>query len=142
MEPTTGAGGGGATTGLGVGGAAAGGGVGGMMNREQIKKMSEADKEMELRANRAKALLAERHIGLKENQVSFELRLLRWLVVVDCLFIALLYAVSNQINITMLESIPIIINLGGPPPAKDAARNSNEQGRSLQRGEAGTSSRA
>lgn len=47
------------------GGAAAGG-----MNREQIKKMSEADKEMELRANRAKELLAERHIGLKTNQVS------------------------------------------------------------------------
>lgn len=40
------------------------------MNREQMKKMSEADKEMELRANRAKALLAERHIGLKTNQVS------------------------------------------------------------------------
>ena len=39
------------------------------MNREQMKKMSEADKEMELRANRAKALLAERHIGLKTNQV-------------------------------------------------------------------------
>ena len=36
---------------------------------EQMKKMSEADKEMELRANRAKALLAERHIGLKTNQV-------------------------------------------------------------------------
>jgi hypothetical protein len=69
MDPT--GAGGGATTGLGVG--AAGGAVGGMMNREQIKKMSEADKEMELRANRAKALLAERHIGLKENQVSFEL---------------------------------------------------------------------
>jgi len=44
------------------------GGAGGM-NREQMKKMSEADKEMELRANRAKALLAERHIGLKTNQV-------------------------------------------------------------------------
>jgi len=40
------------------------------MNREQIKKMSEADKEMELRANRAKALLAERHIGLKTNQAA------------------------------------------------------------------------
>ncbi|KAL7533732.1 hypothetical protein ACHAXR_005411 [Thalassiosira sp. AJA248-18] len=38
------------------------------MNREQMKKISEADKEMELRANRAKALLAERHIGLKTNQ--------------------------------------------------------------------------
>lgn len=49
-----------------------GGGAGGHggMNREQMKKMSEADKEMELRANRAKALLAERHIGLKTNQVS------------------------------------------------------------------------
>ena len=44
-------------------GAAGGGGI----NRE---KMKEADKEMELRANRAKALLAERHIGLKTNQVS------------------------------------------------------------------------
>ena len=43
---------------------------GGGMNREQMKKMSEADKEMELRANRAKALLAERHIGLRTNQVS------------------------------------------------------------------------
>lgn len=43
---------------------------GATMNREQMKKMSEADKEMELRANRAKALLAERHIGLKTNQVS------------------------------------------------------------------------
>ena len=51
--------GGGATT----TGAAGGGGI----NRE---KMKEADKEMELRANRAKALLAERHIGLKTNQVS------------------------------------------------------------------------
>ena len=40
------------------------------MNREQMKKMSEADKEMELRANRAKALLAERHIGLKTNQAA------------------------------------------------------------------------
>ena len=59
-------------TGTGAGGVGGGIGVaagGGMMNREQIKKMSEADKEMELRANRAKALLAERHIGLKENQV-------------------------------------------------------------------------
>ena len=46
-------------------GAAAGGGI----NREQMKKMSEADKEMELRANRAKALLAERHVGLKAGQV-------------------------------------------------------------------------
>ncbi len=61
MDPT-GADGGGMGGGIGVTG-------GGMMNREQIKKMSEADKEMELRANRAKALLAERHIGLKENQV-------------------------------------------------------------------------
>ena len=42
-------------------------GGGGGINRE---KMKEADKEMELRANRAKALLAERHIGLKTNQVS------------------------------------------------------------------------
>ena len=42
----------------------------GGLNRDQLKKMSEADKEMELRANRAKALLAERHIGLKTNQVS------------------------------------------------------------------------
>ncbi len=40
--------------------AGATGGAGGM-NREQMKKMSEAD--------RAKALLAERHIGLKTNQV-------------------------------------------------------------------------
>jgi len=43
------------------------------MNREHsehMKKMSEADKEMELRANRAKALLAERHIGLKTNQAA------------------------------------------------------------------------
>ncbi len=46
-------------------GAAGGGGI----NREQMKKMSEADKEMELRANRAKALLAERHVGLKAGQV-------------------------------------------------------------------------
>lgn len=46
---------------------AAGGGGG--INREQMKKMSEADKEMELRANRAKALLAERHVGLKAGQV-------------------------------------------------------------------------
>ncbi len=42
---------------------------GGGINREQMKKMSEADKEMELRANRAKALLAERHVGLKAGQV-------------------------------------------------------------------------
>lgn len=42
------------------------------MNREQMKKMSEADKEMELKANRAKALLAERHIGLRTNQVSLQ----------------------------------------------------------------------
>ena len=48
-------------------GTAKAGGAG--MNREQMKKMSEADKEMELRANRAKALLAERHIGLRTNQV-------------------------------------------------------------------------
>mmetsp|Transcript_24245 Transcript_24245/g.40008 ORF Transcript_24245/g.40008 Transcript_24245/m.40008 type:complete len:558 (+) Transcript_24245:68-1741(+) len=47
-------------------GAAAGGGI----NREQMKKMSEADKEMELRANRAKALLAERHVGLKAGQAA------------------------------------------------------------------------
>ena len=44
-------------------------GGGSAMNREQMKKMSEADKEMELRANRAKALLAERHVGLKAGQV-------------------------------------------------------------------------
>lgn len=50
-------------------GASASNGAGTTMNREQMKKMSEADKEMELRANRAKALLAERHIGLKTNQV-------------------------------------------------------------------------
>ena len=50
--------------------AAGGGGAGGGgINREQMKKMSEADKEMELRANRAKALLAERHVGLKAGQV-------------------------------------------------------------------------
>ena len=56
-----------------TGGATKGGGAGsGGMNREQIKKMSEADKEMELRANRAKALLAQRHTGLKTNQVSAE----------------------------------------------------------------------
>lgn len=68
MDPNgVGAGGGRGVGGV-VGGAASSGG--GMMNREQIKKMSEADKEMELRANRAKALLAERHIGLKENQVN------------------------------------------------------------------------
>jgi aspartyl/asparaginyl-tRNA synthetase len=48
---------------------------GGGINREQMKKMSEADKEMELRANRAKALLAERHIGLRTNQVSWMLSL-------------------------------------------------------------------
>jgi len=54
----------------GTGGATASNGAGTTMNREQMKKMSEADKEMELRANRAKALLAERHIGLKTNQVS------------------------------------------------------------------------
>jgi len=54
-----------------TGGATKGGGAaGGGMNREQIKKMSEADKEMELRANRAKALLAERHTGLKTNQAA------------------------------------------------------------------------
>lgn len=52
------------------GGASGAGTASGGMNREQMKKMSEADKEMELRANRAKALLAERHIGLKTNQVS------------------------------------------------------------------------
>ena len=51
----------------GTGGATASNGAGTTMNREQMKKMSEADKEMELRANRAKAL---RHIGLKTNQVS------------------------------------------------------------------------
>ena len=53
-------------------GGGGGGGAGGHagMNREQMKKMSEADKEMELRANRAKALLSERHVGLKTNQVS------------------------------------------------------------------------
>ncbi len=56
-------------------GATTGGAV--AMNREQIKKMSEADKEMELRANRAKALLAERHIGLKTNQVR-ERHAMRW----------------------------------------------------------------
>ena len=50
-----------------TGGAAKDGG----MNREQMKsKVDQADKEMELRANRAKALLAERHIGLKTNQVG------------------------------------------------------------------------
>jgi serine/threonine protein kinase len=32
--------------------------------------MSEADKEMELRANRAKALLAERHVSLRTTQVA------------------------------------------------------------------------
>ena len=72
MDPNNGVGagcGGGGVGGGVVGGAASNSG-GGMMNREQIKKMSEADKEMELRANRAKALLAERHIGLKENQVN------------------------------------------------------------------------
>ena len=56
QQPTTAAAGGGGTTGGGI-------------NREQMKKMSEADKEMELRANRAKALLAERHVGLKAGQV-------------------------------------------------------------------------
>ena len=49
------------------GGTTTTGAAGGGINRE---KMKEADKEMELRANRAKALLAERHIGLKTNQVS------------------------------------------------------------------------
>mmetsp|Transcript_28161 Transcript_28161/g.59471 ORF Transcript_28161/g.59471 Transcript_28161/m.59471 type:complete len:557 (-) Transcript_28161:126-1796(-) len=54
-----------------TGAAAKGGGGGaGGMNREQMKKMSEADKEMELRANRAKTLLAERHVGLRQNQAA------------------------------------------------------------------------
>lgn len=35
-----------------------------------LQKMSEADKEMELRANRAKALLAERHVSLRTTQVA------------------------------------------------------------------------
>mmetsp|Transcript_23589 Transcript_23589/g.51089 ORF Transcript_23589/g.51089 Transcript_23589/m.51089 type:complete len:558 (+) Transcript_23589:111-1784(+) len=52
-----------------TGGATKGEGAGGM-NREQMKKMSEADKEMELRANRAKALLSGRHVGLKTNQAA------------------------------------------------------------------------
>jgi hypothetical protein len=55
-QQATAAGGGGGTTGGGI-------------NPEQMKKMNEADKEMELRANRAKALLAERHVGLKAGQV-------------------------------------------------------------------------
>jgi hypothetical protein len=58
------------------------------MNREQMKKMSEADKEMELRANRAKALLAERHIGLKTNQVRVSSRRIITVVMSLLLFIA------------------------------------------------------
>lgn len=39
------------------------------LDSEQAKRVSDADKEMEMRANRAKALLAERHVGLRQNQV-------------------------------------------------------------------------
>ncbi|KAL7485531.1 hypothetical protein ACHAW6_011135 [Cyclotella cf. meneghiniana] len=35
-----------------------------------LQKMSQADKEMELRANRAKALLAERHVSLRTHQAA------------------------------------------------------------------------
>ena len=35
-----------------------------------LQKMSEAYKEMELRANRAKALLAERHASIHTNQTA------------------------------------------------------------------------
>jgi hypothetical protein len=59
MEPTTPP----------LGGGTPGPTPGSITNREQMKKMSDADKEMELRANRAKALLAERHVGLKAGQV-------------------------------------------------------------------------
>ena len=39
------------------------------LDSDQAKRVSDADKEMEMRANRAKALLAERHVGLRQNQV-------------------------------------------------------------------------
>jgi hypothetical protein len=104
--------------------AAAGGGVNNnIMNREQIKKMSEADKEMELRANRAKALLAERHIGLKENQVRFEMMCFED---VCSLFVSPLCVASHS-PIPWLQLFIFNVS-GGPQSTKDAARNSNEQG--------------
>ena len=63
---------------------------GGGLNRDQLKKMSEADKEMELRANRAKALLAERHIGLKTNQVSSCLSI----IAMGCIYVCCAYLMS------------------------------------------------
>jgi hypothetical protein len=80
--PTSAAGGG--------GGAAGGGGI----NHEQMKKMSEADKEMELRANRAKALLAERHVGLKAGQVR----------IADCAFNMIYIPICLSISIQLCSS--------------------------------------
>jgi hypothetical protein len=108
----------------GTDGGGMGGGIGvvtggGMMNREQIKKMSEADKEMELRANRAKALLAERHIGLKENQVCiiFEMNrhAMHWL---GGAHLSLIFLVreSHRKLISLSHAI-----IGSTSPAKDAA---------------------
>jgi len=44
------------------------------LDSEQAKRVSDADKEMEMRANRAKALLAERHVGLRQNQAARQQR--------------------------------------------------------------------
>ena len=68
------------------------------MNREQMKKMSEADKEMELRANRAKALLAERHIGLKTNQVRVSRRMITTVVVIVIIYCCCLIGGHHPIS--------------------------------------------
>lgn len=44
------------------------------LDSDQAKRVSDADKEMEMRANRAKALLAERHVGLRQNQAARQQR--------------------------------------------------------------------
>ena len=129
QQPTTAAAGGGGTTGGGI-------------NREQMKKMSEADKEMELRANRAKALLAERHVGLKAGQVRIAttvLFLFNSSSIMMCnpfathdvpRMYSILYS-RYYILITFLHPFHKTTTIGSPPQEKDGVGNENGPGRTI-----------
>ena len=73
-----------------------------------------ADKEMEERANRAKALLSQRYVGLKRQQVSPVRKKLMLSLYKD-----------NTVDPTHLSIYLPIKLIGGPSRAENAIRTSN-----------------
>jgi hypothetical protein len=118
--------------------AAGGGGTAGGINREQMKKMSEADKEMELRANRAKALLAERHVGLKAGQVRIAINvffLFNSSRIMMCSHFAspdrATHIMYFEYVLTFLHPFHKTTHTGSPPQEEDGVGNENGPGRTI-----------